>query len=37
MDELSAKEVVDRTEYALRDRFARINTVEALLTELDGS
>ena len=33
--ELSAKEVVDRTEYALRDRFARINTVEALLVELE--
>ena len=34
-EELSAEEVVRRTEYALRDRFARINTVAALLKELD--
>ncbi len=33
-EELSAEEVVRRTEYALRDRFARINTVGALLAEL---
>ena len=33
-EELSADEVVRRTEYALRDRFARINTVGALLAEL---
>ncbi len=31
MHELAAEEVVGRTEYALRDRFARITTVEALL------
>ena len=35
-EELSADEVVRRTEYALRDRFARINTVAGLLKELDG-
>lgn len=36
-EELSADEVVRRTEYALRDRFARINTVEVLLAELRGT
>ena len=35
-EELSADEVVRRTEYALRDRFARINTVAGLLSELQG-
>jgi len=35
-EELSAEEVVRRTEYALRDRFARINTVAGLLSELEG-
>lgn len=34
-EELSADEVVRRTEYALRDRFARIATVGELLSELD--
>ena len=33
-EELSADEVVRRTEYALRGRFARINTVAGLLDEL---
>lgn len=36
-EELSTEEVVRRTEYALRDRFARINTVDALLEELEGA
>ncbi|MBV9960261.1 MAG: isochorismatase family protein [Acidobacteria bacterium] len=35
-EELSAAEVVRRTEYALRQRFARIATVDALLAELEG-
>jgi hypothetical protein len=34
-EELSADEVVQRTEYALRDRFARNNTVAGLLSELE--
>ncbi|HKQ52551.1 MAG TPA: isochorismatase family protein, partial [Pyrinomonadaceae bacterium] len=36
-EELSSEEVVGRTEYALRDRFARIVTVDALLAELKGT
>ncbi|HXD34317.1 MAG TPA: cysteine hydrolase family protein [Pyrinomonadaceae bacterium] len=34
-EELSADEVVRRTEYALRDRFARITTVAEMLNELE--
>jgi len=34
-EELSADEVVRRTEYALRDRFARITTVAEMLSELE--
>jgi nicotinamidase-related amidase len=33
-EELAAEEVVRRTEYALRNRFARINTVNGVLAEL---
>jgi nicotinamidase-related amidase len=36
-EELSAEEVVRRTEYALRGRFALINTVAGLLSELEGA
>ena len=36
-DELSAEEVVRRTEYALRNRFAHIMTVEGLVEELQGT
>ena len=36
-EELPVDEVVRRTEYALRNRFARINTVESLLKELKGA
>jgi nicotinamidase-related amidase len=36
-EELTAEEVVRRTEYALRNRFAQIQTVEALLSELKGT
>jgi nicotinamidase-related amidase len=36
-DELSAEEVVRRTEYALRNRFAHIMTVEKLVAELQGT
>ena len=35
-EELTAEEVVRRTEYALRNRFARIATVDAVLKELEG-
>lgn len=35
-EELSAEEVVRRTEYMLRQRFARIATVDAVLAELEG-
>ena len=35
-DELPASEVVRRTEFALRKRFARIATVDALVRELEG-
>jgi nicotinamidase-related amidase len=34
-EEMPAEEVVRRTEYALRNRFARINTVDAILEELE--
>jgi nicotinamidase-related amidase len=36
-EELSAEDVVNRTEYALRNRFARIATVEGVLNELKGA
>ena len=35
--ELSCDEVVERTEYVLRDRFARILTVQQLVDELAGA
>ena len=35
-EELAVEEVVKRTEYALHNRFARINTVAGLLAELGG-
>jgi len=36
-EELSTDEIVRRTEYALRNRFARIARVDALLAELQGA
>lgn len=36
-EELSTDEIVRRTEYALRGRFARIAQVDALLAELQGT
>lgn len=35
-EELSTGDVVSRTEYALRDRFAKIKSVEEILAELKG-
>jgi len=36
-EELSTEEIVRRTEYALRNRFARIGRVDALVTEAQGA
>lgn len=36
-EELSTDEIIRRTEYALRNRFARIARVDALLAELQGA